>query len=109
MIPRRVDTRHPMKRTIAALTLACLFSPAATGRAADEAAYTRQEDVVYGRKYGTALTMDVFKPVRPRSANGAGVVVVVSGGYVSSHESVREAFVRPLTDRGYTVFAVVHG
>ena len=28
--------------------------------AADEAGYTRQEDVIYGRKYGTALTMDIF-------------------------------------------------
>ncbi len=25
-------------------------------------AFTRKEDVVYGRKYGTALTMDVFIP-----------------------------------------------
>ncbi len=24
--------------------------------------FTRKEDVVYGRKYGTALTMDVFIP-----------------------------------------------
>ena len=27
-------------------------------RAADDASYTRQEDVIYGRKHGTALTMD---------------------------------------------------
>ena len=94
-----------MKRTVFALSLACLCLVGPV--AAEGPGYTRQEDVVYGRKYGTALTMDVF---RPRGAsNGAGVVVVISGGYVSSHDSVREAFIRPLTDRGYTAFAVVHG
>ena len=35
--------------------------------------------------------------------------MVVSGGWFSSHEAINPAFVRPLLDRGYTVFAVVHG
>ena len=35
--------------------------------------------------------------------------MVVSGGFFSSRESIFPAFVRPLTDRGYTVFAVLHG
>ena len=35
--------------------------------------------------------------------------MVVSGGFFSSHEAINPAFVRPLLDRGYTVFAVVHG
>ena len=75
--------------------------------AGDEPAFTREQDVIYGRKYGTALTMDVFRPKsRP---NGAGVIMVVSGGFLSSHEAVNPAFARPLLDRGYTVFAVVHG
>ncbi len=74
---------------------------------ADEPAYDRKEDVIYGRKFGTALTMDVFTP--RKDAKGIGVILVVSGGFVSSHESIQPAFVRPLTDRGYTVFAVVHG
>lgn len=75
--------------------------------AADEPAFTRNEDVIYGRKYGTALTMDVFRP--KGNANGAAVVLVISGGFFSSHEAVNPAFARPLLDRGYTVFAVVHG
>jgi acetyl esterase/lipase len=75
--------------------------------AADEPTYTRQEDVIYGRKFGTALTMDVFRP--KKEANGAGIVVVVSGGFFSSHEAINGAFARALVDRGYTVFAVVHG
>jgi acetyl esterase/lipase len=35
--------------------------------------------------------------------------MVVSGGFFSSHEAISPAFIRPLVDRGYTVFAVVHG
>jgi acetyl esterase/lipase len=75
--------------------------------AADEPPYDRKEDVIYGRKYGTALTMDVFTP--RRQPKGLGVILVVSGGFFSSHEAIQPAFVRPLTGRGYTVFAVVHG
>lgn len=69
--------------------------------------YTRQEDVIYGRKFGTALTLDVFTP--KEKANGAAVIHVVSGGWFSSHEGVNIGFIQPLLDRGYTVFAVVHG
>jgi acetyl esterase/lipase len=71
---------------------------------------TRQQDVVYGRKYGTALTMDVFTPAA--KANGVGVIFVVSGGWVSAHEFIDlfgAPVVNQLTGRGYTVFAVLHG
>ena len=68
---------------------------------------SRQQDVIYGRKFGTALTLDVFRPAK--AANGLGVVFVVSGGWYSSHDGINLAFVRSFTDRGYTVFAVVHG
>jgi acetyl esterase/lipase len=81
--------------------------PTARAEIADEPKYTRTEDVIYGRKYGTALTLDVFRPKRP--PNGAAVVVVVSGGFYSSRESIVPSFFQPLLDRGYTVFAVVHG
>jgi acetyl esterase/lipase len=74
---------------------------------ADEPAFERKEDVIYARKYGTALTMDVFTP--KAKANGAAVVLVVSGGFRSAHESINPGFARLLVDRGYTVFAVVHG
>jgi acetyl esterase/lipase len=88
-----------------ALVAALISAPAAP--AADEPAFTRQEDVIYGRKHGTALTMDIFKP--KREANGAAIVLAVSGGFFSSHEAINPAFVLPLIDRGYTVFTVVHG
>ena len=63
-------------------------------------------DVIYGRKFGTALTMDVFTP---KQANGAAVVFLVSGGFFSSHEAINPKALGPFLDRGYTVFAVVHG
>jgi acetyl esterase/lipase len=67
---------------------------------------TRKEDVIYGRKTGVALTMDVFTPEKP---NGLGVVFVVSGGWYSGHEAINGIFFNEVANRGYTVFAVVHG
>jgi acetyl esterase/lipase len=88
-----------------------LAAPAAQSAAGGDAApFTRKEDVVYGRKFGTALTMDVFTP--NANANGAGAIVVVSGGWLSSHEGIAftiPLFVDELVKRGYVVFAVVHG
>ena len=74
---------------------------------ADDPSYRRTEDVVYGRKFGTALTLDVFQPLT--NSNGLGVIAVVSGGWVSSHEGINPAAMKQWTDRGYTIFAVVHG
>src|SRR5262249_5031553 len=74
--------------------------------AADEP-YTRIEDVIYGRKFGTALTLDVITP--KANANGAAIIWVVSGGWFSSHDSVHPAYVAEYLKRGYTIFAVVHG
>jgi acetyl esterase/lipase len=100
-----------MKRLFfAALLALTAFVPPAALRAADEATFTRKEDVIYGRKYGTALTMDVFTP--KKGANGAGVILAVSGGWYSDHAMIAGAvplYVKPILDRGYTVFAVVHG
>lgn len=88
-----------------AASLALALAPPAP--AAEEPSYSRKSDVIYGRKDGTALTMDVFTP--KTGANGAAVVIVVSGGFFSSHEAISPMFAQPLLDRGYTVFAVVHG
>src|SRR5262249_1136768 len=69
--------------------------------------FTRQAAVIYGRKYGTALTMDVFMP--KQNANGAAAILVVSGGWSSAHEFPPDsAFAGELLQRGYTVFAVYH-
>ena len=69
--------------------------------------YTRKEDVIYGRKFGTALTMDVFTPTK--NANHAAVIVCISGGWVSNHDLIQPIFVTEFIHRGYTTFAVVHG
>jgi acetyl esterase/lipase len=71
---------------------------------ADEPA-KRTRDVIYGRRSGLALTMDVFQPAKP---NGAAVVMIVSGGFASSPEKIAPAFASEMLKRGYTVFAVVH-
>ncbi len=71
---------------------------------------TRTKDVIYGRKFGTALTMDVFTP--KKDANGAAIVLVVSGGWVSDPNAISGSlfgqFLAEPIKRGYTVFAVVH-
>ena len=69
----------------------------------------RTEDVIYGRKSGMALTMDVFQPAKP---NGCGLVFLVNGGWLSSKATplmvtVRLEDYRVFLDRGYTMFAVV--
>jgi acetyl esterase/lipase len=89
------------------LGLAALIGLGPTDAPADEPDHGRREDVIYGRKYGTALTMDVFSP--KEGSNGLGVIFVVSGGWYSAHEAIPVPLIEPLLDRGYTVFAVVHG
>src|ERR671912_843978 len=72
--------------------------------------YSRQSDVIYGRKFGLALTMEVFVPADP---NGLGVVWVVSSSGNSSREhTLQPSFERriiPLLEHGYTIFAAIHG
>jgi acetyl esterase/lipase len=97
--------KHPAwTPALLAAALALAAAPAALG---DEPAFRRTEDVIYGRKHGTALTLDVFAP--KENPNGLGVILVVSGGWFSAHEAIPLPFVTPMTNRGYTVFAVVHG
>lgn len=66
-------------------------------------------DVVYGHKAGMALTFDVLRPTG--SANGAGILYMVSGGWFSRWSPPDRTAARfdELLDRGFTVFAVRHG
>ncbi len=75
--------------------------------AAEPGATTRQEGVTYGEKTGTKLTLDVFHPAR--ATNGAGVILIVSGGWASSRGAINTNYAAHFLKRGYTVFAVVHG
>lgn len=88
------------------LTLLISLGPTLASWSQTNATFTRTEDVIYGRKFGTALTLDVFQPEK---ANGYGMICVVSGGWISGHGGITPAAYQAFLDRGYTVFAVVHG
>ncbi len=94
-----------MKKLSALLALVVSFLPGSFAIA--EVKVT--PDVVYGHKFGLALTFDVFAPTE--KPNGAGVLFMVSGGWYSNWSPPEQAepTFRPLTDAGYTVFAIRHG
>lgn len=99
-----------MKKTSVVFILWCILT-ALFAHAQDKPDYQRTRDVIYGRKFGTALTMDVF---RPTNANGIGIIFLVSGGWLSSYDTPNMVTVNPdsiklFLERGFTVFAVVHG
>ena len=101
-LPRFLPTR--LHITLA-LGLTPLVAPA---QAPVAPAYTRTADVVYARRAGVALTLDVFQPTAV-PPNGAAVIAIVSGGWKSTHEGINPGSYAPYLARGYTVFAVVHG
>jgi acetyl esterase/lipase len=76
------------------------------------------EDQIYGHKAGMALTLDVIKPAFKSSSNGAGLINVVSEGFVSDYFDLEKAMadskrsngrLTTLTGKGYTIFVVRHG
>jgi acetyl esterase/lipase len=105
------DLMKTSTHSLACLVL-CLAAALGTGAAAQTGrpAAARQSDVIYGRKFGVALTMEVFTPP---TRNGIGVVwVVSSSGRSSRDQTFQDSFLRriaPLAEQGYTVFAVIHG
>jgi acetyl esterase/lipase len=66
-------------------------------------------DVVYGHKDGMALTFDIFKP--KTHTNGAAIIFMVSGGWVSNYVPPAQALPRyqELLDAGFTVITLRHG
>jgi acetyl esterase/lipase len=70
--------------------------------------YREVRDVVYGRTYGAALTLDVLTPIH--GANGAAVLCIQSGDFVSQPLAESDNYVlEPFLLHGYTVITVVHG
>ena len=70
----------------------------AAARAEDTRPFDQKVDVVYGRKHGMALTMDVFTP---KKANGAAILMAMSGGWFSSHDWIDPAEADEFLKRGY--------
>ena len=95
-----------MKRSI---VLVLILAACATTRVRASAEFEIIGDVVYGHKDGMALTFDVLKP--KANANGAAVIYMVSGGWVSAYSPPQQAAVRfqALLDKGFTVITVRHG
>jgi acetyl esterase/lipase len=108
MLATHIIGRLKPQRSPAVLACVLALALASAVRAQDN---TRLRDVVYGRKFGTALTMDVWKPGKQ---NGAGVIFMVSGAFKSGVEMLDSGFYgpvmfKPFLDRGYTLFLVSHG
>lgn len=82
------------------------FAWLAMGAVLADSDFTREPDIVYGRKDGMALTLDAFQPTMDK--NGAGILLIVSSGWGSSQSAINTRWVSRYTKRGYTVFAVVH-
>jgi len=95
-----------IKRSI---LLASILTVCAATQVIAQAQVETIPDVVYGHKDGLALTFDVFKP--KANANGAAVIIMVSGGWVSPYSPPQQAAERfkDLSDKGFTVITVRHG
>jgi len=95
-----------IKRSI---LLVLILTVCATTQVMSQAQVEIVPDVVYGHKDGLALTFDVLKP--KANANGAAVLFMVSGGWVSNYSPPQQAATRfqELLGKGFTVIAVRHG
>src|SRR5262245_24636081 len=91
------------------LLLVCAMTLCLAPRVAAAADVEIIPDVVYGHKDGLALTFDVLKP--KANANGAAVIFMVSGGWVSVYTPPEQGITRfqLLLDKGFTVILVRHG
>ncbi len=91
------------------LSIVYLLALGTAQRVAAQAQVEIFPDVVYGHKDGMALTFDVIKP--KTNANGAAVLFMVSGGWVSTYvppSRMAERF-QDLLTKGFTVIPVRHG
>lgn len=104
------------RATIFAALLATLIAGIQASTARAEANFKITPDVIYGHKAGMALTFDVIHPKEP---NGAAVLFMMSGAWVSGWVPP-ENFVDPkapdglkhfreLVEHGYTLVIVRHG
>ena len=78
----------------------------ATSAFSQDSSFSQQE-VIYGRRDGMALTMVV---ITPANENGKGIISMVSGNWVSGYERLERMINRakPFVNSGYTVFLTMH-
>ena len=117
-----------MLRILLLLISGAFLSSALSDQGPDEVKVNVVGDVVYGHDYGMAMTFDVYLPSKP---NGAGVILVNSGGWKSPFDTFKvrsgdtyryatneEMFEsdswhvlspKLLVTNGFTVFEVRHG
>jgi acetyl esterase/lipase len=96
---------------VATLSLTTMSTPPLT--AAARAPATVERNVIYGMVSGAALLLDVHRPAKP---NGFGIVFVAGSGFQADpgygarpiKETQIDLWGPPLTDAGYTVFALNH-
>ena len=102
--------RNPTHKLWLSFVLAACALPSVTSaQSAPEVDFSVTPDVVYGHKDGMALTFDVL---RPESPNGAAVLYMVSGGWVSRWSQPERLATRTfsgLLEKGFTVIPVRHG
>jgi acetyl esterase/lipase len=91
------------------IPLALILTVCAVAQVIAQAQVEIVPDVVYGHKDGLAMTFDVIKP--KANANGAAVIFMVSGGWVSPYNPPQQTAMRfkDLLDKGFTLVAVRHG
>jgi len=88
-------------------TTACLFGALIAPLHAAGQGVGVERDVIYGHVDGMATVYDVTIPA---NGNGAGVIFVISGGFLSTLQ--QQAFIapvaEPLSEAGFTVFHLRH-
>lgn len=74
---------------------------------AQEKETINQEEVIYTRKHGMALTMVVLKPLK---SNQKGIISVISGSWYSNNSRLDREINKaaPFLKSGYTVFLTMH-
>jgi acetyl esterase/lipase len=71
-----------------------------------DSTYT-QEEIIYGRKDGMALTLMHLKP--KKNSNGKAIIQILSGSWRSSFLNWSSGNSLPWLQKGYSVFVVAHG
>ena len=68
-----------------------------------------QEEFIYGRKDGVALTLVYIKP--KVKSNGKAIIYVISGSWFSSYNGIEVSTTaaEQYLAKGYSIFAVIHG